>query len=88
MNQELLQKVLNSLASIKEYWNGSPESAVDAIETAIERADNAELNLREWLKQNPAENTFSWQCGCGNWSGVNLPTCGVCGRNRNSDQRQ
>lgn len=53
MNQELFQKVLSSLASIKEYWNGNPASAVDAIETAIERADNAELNLREWLKQNP-----------------------------------
>jgi hypothetical protein len=35
---EMAGKLADVLEGITEYWNGSPDSAVDAIETVIERA--------------------------------------------------
>ena len=35
------------LQGIAEYWNGAPESAVDAIETVADRAHNCLASLKE-----------------------------------------
>ncbi len=36
-----------ALQGIVEYWNGAPESAVDAIETVADRAHNCLASLKE-----------------------------------------
>ena len=35
------KRLREALEHIKEYWNGNPESAVDAIEEAIHTAEEA-----------------------------------------------
>ena len=35
------KRLREALEQIKEYWNGNPESAVDAIEEAIHTAEEA-----------------------------------------------
>lgn len=40
-----LSVAVETLKSIIEYWNGAPESAVDAIETVIERAEKTLASL-------------------------------------------
>lgn len=39
--QDEIERLRGVLEGIAEYWNGSPDSAVNAIETVVERAEAA-----------------------------------------------
>lgn len=41
----MLKAAMKELQGVVEYWNGAPESAVDAIETVADRAHNCLAHL-------------------------------------------
>lgn len=102
VRNELGQLVVTQ--NMNPAWSESRKALGEIEDAWLKRTGSSELPgggglLREWHAFRDAwqlaretvetpENTSTWQCGCGNWNGVNLPNCAVCGRNRNSDQRQ